>query len=495
MTKQQSYRQIFKATSLFGGVQFISVLTGIVRSKFVAIFLGPVGMGISALLVSTVTLVIIIASMGLNFSAVRDISKARESGDTKKLSFILIVFKRWLWISCFVGVILLISFSHYLSIFTFGNNSYTVSFVLLSLMLIFTILTNGNTALLQGLRKIEYTAKSAIIGSLLALITTIPIYYFLRSSGIVPALIIGSIITFLISVFFANKIVLTPVLVSRKDTLTQGGEMAKLGVVMVMAQLIGLVAIYVINTFIRSKGGLADVGLYQAGTSITNQSIGLVFTAMAMDYYPRLAAVSTNDKKLNDMVNQQGIITVLIAAPMLISLIVFAPLVIKILLTSEFYAISFFIRWLALGTLFTAPIVVLSYISLAKGDKKAYFLYSSLFNSVLSIAFYIAGYLAYGLMGMAIAFSLFQLIYLLFLSYKFNKIYAFSFNIQFVKIFLTLIAFCMSALIVSFMFDEVTVYILGGVILVFSVYYSWYKLDSYIGLKSYVREKFLKSKY
>ena len=95
MSHQSSYRQVFKATSLFGGVQVITVLTTIIRSKFVALFLGPVGMGISSLLVSAVTLVNTISGMGLNYSAVRDISLANESGDIKKLSYTLIIFKRW----------------------------------------------------------------------------------------------------------------------------------------------------------------------------------------------------------------------------------------------------------------------------------------------------------------------------------------------------------------------------------------------------------------
>jgi len=53
MSKQNSYRQIFKATSIIGGVQFVNIIILIVRSKFIAYLLGPVGMGISGLLVST----------------------------------------------------------------------------------------------------------------------------------------------------------------------------------------------------------------------------------------------------------------------------------------------------------------------------------------------------------------------------------------------------------------------------------------------------------
>src|SRR5260221_153022 len=360
--KQSSYRQIFKATSLFGGVQVVSVITGILRSKFVAIFLGPVGMGISSLLVTAVTMINTISGMGLNFSAVRDIAIANESGDTRRLSSTLFVFKRWLWISCLIGSALLICFSPLLSQYTFGNRNYTWSFIILSLMLIFTTLTNGNTALLEGTRNLKYTAKSSVIGSFTGLFIAVPLYYFWGIKGIVPALVIGAGIAYLVSVFFSRKIKLSPVYVSKMETIEIGGEMAKLGLIMVAAQLIGFIVIYIINTFIRSKGGLADVGLYQAATSLTNQSIGLIFSSMGIDYYPRLAAVCEDKKKVKEMVNQQGLITTLIAAPILIVLIVFAPVFIHILLSKDFYPISNVIRWLAFGSVFTVPMVVVGYI-------------------------------------------------------------------------------------------------------------------------------------
>ena len=44
MTEEQSsYRQIVKATSVFGGVQGFNILISIIRSKVVAVLLGPAG--------------------------------------------------------------------------------------------------------------------------------------------------------------------------------------------------------------------------------------------------------------------------------------------------------------------------------------------------------------------------------------------------------------------------------------------------------------------
>ena len=40
--------QILKTTTIFGGAQIIIVISGLVKSKIVALLIGPTGVGISA---------------------------------------------------------------------------------------------------------------------------------------------------------------------------------------------------------------------------------------------------------------------------------------------------------------------------------------------------------------------------------------------------------------------------------------------------------------
>ncbi len=57
---------------------------------------------------------------------------------------------------------------------------------------------------------------------------------------------------------------------------------------------------------------------------------------MAIDYFPRLAAVADNDRNVGIRVNRQSEIVALVIAPLVMALIIIAPLVIRILLTREF---------------------------------------------------------------------------------------------------------------------------------------------------------------
>ncbi|MEG2494709.1 MAG: O-antigen translocase, partial [Mucinivorans sp.] len=80
--QQKSYRNIAKTTSIFGGVQIIQIFISLIRGKLIAVLLGAAGMGINTILVSVINLISQTSTLGLNFSAVRNISQAHESGDT-----------------------------------------------------------------------------------------------------------------------------------------------------------------------------------------------------------------------------------------------------------------------------------------------------------------------------------------------------------------------------------------------------------------------------
>ena len=134
MSEKSSYRNIFKATSLFGGVQAIQILLNLIRGKIIAVLLGAAGMGLNTMFTSTITMINNITSLGLNYSAVRDISQSNEAGDNQKLSSTVLIFRRWLYGSAIAGFILVMALSPLLSQYTFKSHDYTLAFIFLSLI-------------------------------------------------------------------------------------------------------------------------------------------------------------------------------------------------------------------------------------------------------------------------------------------------------------------------------------------------------------------------
>ena len=122
---RSAYRQVLKATSLFGGAQIFIILIGLVRSKIIALYLGADGFGVTSLLNTPLQLIATITGLGISFSAVREIAIAYEQREQERLDRIYSVFYKWLWVTGILGTLLVIMISPILSYWSFGNLTYT----------------------------------------------------------------------------------------------------------------------------------------------------------------------------------------------------------------------------------------------------------------------------------------------------------------------------------------------------------------------------------
>ena len=79
----------------------MNILIGIIRSKFVAVLLGPLGMGVMGLLNSTLSVLTAATNFGLGTSAVRDIADADNSGNSDKVTETISIFRRLVCLPAF----------------------------------------------------------------------------------------------------------------------------------------------------------------------------------------------------------------------------------------------------------------------------------------------------------------------------------------------------------------------------------------------------------
>jgi Membrane protein involved in the export of O-antigen and teichoic acid len=492
MTKDEhdkkSYKESLKATSLFGGVQVYNILIGIIRSKFVAVLLGPVGMGINGLLISATDLIMSLTNLGLGTSAIRDIAEANATQDDGKIALVIRVFRRLVWLTGLLGAVICLLFSPYLSYITFGNYQYTLAFVILSSSVLFKQLATGQTALLQGMRKYADMAKANVSGNTIGLFFTVPLYYLWGLDAIVPVLVITSVISFVLSYYYSNKVRIEKVEITARSLKTEGKGMLKMGFFISLQGLLSVGASYLVRIFISNKGGLDDVGLFTAGFAIINTYVGLVFTAMGTDYYPRLSAVSSVNEEFNKTMNQQAEISLLLLAPIIAGFIIFIKPVVTILYSSKFLPVEGMIYWAILGIFFKAASWTIAYSFLAKGDTTAFF-WSELAAIIYTTAFNILGYMYWGLTGLGISFLIGYIVYLIQVWIIAGKRYHIHFQKGIYKVFG--IQFLLSALcIVLVLLAPMSIrYILGSLFVVFSFYYSYQELDKRIDISDLIKKK------
>lgn len=483
---QSSYRQIFKATSLFGGVQIFQIIVGIVRTKLVAVILGAAGVGIMGLLNAPLQLIISITGLGISYSAVRDIGEAHGRGDQSRISYAITILRRWSWFTGFLGAIVTITIAPLLSQWTFGNRDYTWSFVWLSVTLLLQALSKGQSTILQGTRRLKEMARSGVIGSALGLFTSIPLYYWLGVRGIVPAMVISALIALILSWYYSRKVIVQDVSLTIRETYKSGLGMAKLGVYMTVAGFIASFSAYILNAFISNRGGIEQVGFYNAGWGVVGQYTGIIFSAMATDYFPRLSAVQADDEKVKELVQQQGVTALLIMSPLLTLLIAAMPIVVRILYTPAFSPVVMFASLTLLGMQFKAISWSMGYVYLAKGNGSL-FLKLEVISGLAILGLNLLLYNILGLNGLGISFVISYFLAIIVSYFVLSVNYNFSFSGKFYMIFFLTYGFVVLAFLTVFIESIFIRYSLGAVIFILAALTSLYKLNQLLDLRSLIR--------
>ena len=259
--ENNSYKQILKATSLFGGVQFVSILISIIKTKVAALLIGVSGVGIFGILISTLNFVQALTRCGLDLTAVKEIA---SSGKDKKPKLISVT-RQLALITGVVGVIVILISSSWLSQLAFSNKTYSLFFVTISIAVLFNQLAIGEMAILQGLKSLKKLAKVITFSSLISLLPTIGIYYFFGKNGIPWVIVTTAIISFITSRFFVNKVNLRTSRISFKKLTQSSRDILKPGIYLSLSSITALAIAYVVQIFITNYGSIEEVGLYNAG--------------------------------------------------------------------------------------------------------------------------------------------------------------------------------------------------------------------------------------
>lgn len=472
---ENSYRSILKGTSLLGGVQLFQILISLIRGKFVALFLGPAGMGVSSLFNTSGNTIQQLAGLGLNLAIVREVAAVKENpGAIQK---VLAITHRLVLLTALLGAVICFLLSGFLSRLTFDSDEYTWQFMLLSAMVFFGVAGQGYLSILQGIHELKKLSRATLIGSVTGLATGVPLYYFFGTKGIVPAMVILAFTLFLCYFLDVRKSlpsIHTPFLWQEHKPIAK--KLVTMGIILMASNLLGAAVQYLVNLFVRTYGALEDVGFYQAANSLTNQYAGLVFASMMMDFFPRLAAAAEDNRKICSIVNHQLEIISLITAPMVCILIVGTPLAVDLLLTSDFISVVPLIRWFGLGVLIRAIMYPLGYIAFAKGNRKLFFWMEGIAFNLLTLCLSCILYHFFGLIGLS--YSLIFDCSICFVVYYIvnHRLYSYSIDHKAILECLMAVLFGVSCLWASLCPDSILSWVFMSLIMVLSSAWSFFGL-------------------
>jgi O-antigen/teichoic acid export membrane protein len=401
--RTQTYGQILKSSALIGGSSVVNIAVSVVRAKAMALMLGPAGVGLVGLYTSILNLTHSVAGMGINQSGVRQIAEAAGTQETGRVATTAAVLRRTSLVLGILGAVLLAVFCRQVSVWTFGSADFTAPVALLSLAVFFTSVSDGQAALIQGMRRIADLARISVLGAVAGSAISLLLVYFFVERGVVPSLVASAALTVFVSWWYRRKIPIPPASPTLPEVQTEAGALLKLGSAFMASAVLTTFAAYAVRIIVRDHIGLEAAGLYQSAWALGGLYVGFILQAMGSDFYPRLTAVANDHAECNRLVNEQAQVSLLLAGPGVAATLTFAPLVVAVFYHTTFAGAVEPLRWVCLGMALRVIAWPMGYIIMAKGARNV-LIWVEVAATVVHIALAYVLVHAFGLRGATMAF-------------------------------------------------------------------------------------------
>lgn len=411
-SKSKSTALIVKTMGVFSGVQIISILVSVVRTKLVAIWIGAVGVGLFGVFNTVLDLLGNFAQMGMNTVAAREL--AAHDAQEQRVRYILMVRRICLSLGLLFAL-LTIGFSPLLSRWAFGDGDMTWWFCLLSIAIFAMAVSGGEGGILMGLHKLRGIALATTWGNVIGLAVTVPLFFFWRATAIVPSIVILYIITTSILWNYAYKAT-SEIMPDRsrgitwRSSLADGFHIIKLGFYIIISVMMINLGSYLFLVYLNRTADTATVGYFQSGFTLINRYVGLVFAALMVDFFPRLSMCQRSRRAMSVTVSQELSVIMGIMVPLVLLFIAFVPVIIEVLYTSDFQIIQPMVYMGIIGTVLRALSCTMAYVMLAKADGSVY-MAVEITSAVVYVGGSILCFNLWGIPGMGIAYILWYVVY------------------------------------------------------------------------------------
>ncbi|MBQ7635471.1 MAG: oligosaccharide flippase family protein [Bacteroidaceae bacterium] len=402
---ESSYRRIFRSTGLMGAVQVLTMLAAVVRGKAAATFIKSAGLAVNDLYSRNIALIGSVTNLGLGFSAVQRLAELHDKGEDEATADFACTVRTWVMLTAVVGLLAGLVFSPVLSLFMTGGYKETWHFCLLAPVVAFTTLMGGEIAVLKGLHELRRLAVATALTAVATLLFAVPLYMWLGFRAIIPVLFLSTFASMAIHLVVTNKPMPYRLCRINRVFLKAGIPLLRLGVAYVLAGVVATAAELIIRTALKQQMHSWDeLGLYAAGFTLIVSYARIVFVAMDADFYPRLSAAARDKERTRTLISRQTNVLVMLMTPLLILFALSLPVLIPLLLTTEFLPVIPMVVCGLAYMFFKAVYTPAAYLSLANADSTVFLVMETAYNLVL-IACVLAGYAIGELTGAGIGLS------------------------------------------------------------------------------------------
>jgi len=481
-----AHRQIFRASAIIGAASMINMVIGVLKVKFLAIFLGPLGVGLLGLYQNIMGVATSLAGCGVANSGVRQLAIYQDDESNSSL-----VRKAMLYASLLLGLIgmaLLWLFREKVAQSVFGNSEHATEIGYLGIGVFLSIFSAYQTAILQGMRRLGDLSRVQVLGALASAVIGIIAIWLWGAGGMMVFILTGPAASVMVAIFYTNLFSDVEPLRDWNQLRRQWQSMFSLGIPLMAAGLMTLVVQLMARSFLMQNIGLEATGYFQAAWVISTTYLGFLLNTMAVDYFPRLSSAIHDREQANRIVNEQTEMMLLLAGPVLIAMMAFAPWVIELLYSKSFSPAIDILRWQVLGDIIKVVSWPMGFIVVAQG-RGGLFIGTQLNWNVVYLGILWFGLPEFGLVITGVGFFIAYIAHIVVVYFVARKLIDFKIELRNLWLFLSLLV----SVVIIYATSIIATYIsyMVGLFLAMSVgFYSFRRLNTLMNLSEWIKKKF-----
>lgn len=368
-----SHRQILRSSSIVGGAAVFNIVAGLIKTKLVAVLLGPAGVGLTVLLQNLMQTFVAVAGLSLGSVGTRQIAEANGAGDQRQAA---VVRRALFWavvaLAIGGGVVFVLALPWITGALAAGSD-FGGPVAWLAIGVALSVVTQGQSALLTGYRQIGNLARLSILSVNIAAAIGIAAILVWGIGGIITFVLAPIVVTAIIGQFYVARVPAVPrVKVTVAELKAQWSAMLRFGVALTLAATAVTSGQLAARVVIQRVLGEEAVGHFQASWLVSVTYIGFVLQAMGTDFFPRITAAIGDRIAANALVNEQTEVALLLAAPVLLGSLGAAPWIVPLLYSHAFAPAVAVLQWQVLGDVLKIASWPLGFLILASGASRAY---------------------------------------------------------------------------------------------------------------------------
>lgn len=409
--------EFFKTTFWASLSTGVTMLCGLITTKYLAVLIGPAGMAYVGQFTNVMVLILLLATGACVSGVVKYISQHKDIETQRSIFSNALILSS---IAVFITGLVIIVFSGILSDNIFHTKSFQDILIIYGLAMVFPTFNMLASAVFNGLHQIRTMSLLNIFNSAVNVAAVIISAKYFGIKGVLLASLVSAFLSFFIYLYFLNKKDILPQQAWFKNYHPQS-----------MKLLLGFTAMNIVSgiiapslqLFVRTKllhnFDANTAGLWQANIRLSDFYLNFVYTVITIYYLPRLSEIQ--DHKLLKREIRLAYVRILpIVIAITFGIWIFRDLIVRVFLTQNFIDMLVLLKWQLIGDVIKIASWILGYILVAKAMKKL-FIGTELIFSLLFVLLNYYFINTYGMVGTVYAFALNYFLYLVTLAVILRK--------------------------------------------------------------------------